>query len=269
MRNSSRHLAARTLSQANSGVPQASNTLLTSPRGSFLDPPLVWKELFHPYPHEELKSSLLLTQATWHDSFPPSRASVTTTKPSRKGMLIKVQEATFRLCKGLSPKLHDYSTWTGSWFPALAATTNQPFGMHFGHVHVPASSPCLPPLLGPRFLLAPKWSPILIWAYTREFHLPMPFDNLFFFFFLVCLRCNIYLCDAISCLWCNLLEAQKLSLYFTYNLMWYICVPFRPLKERWCPHHGLYFFCFFKLCDHGHFLTCITRGLPNPSRGHN
>jgi hypothetical protein len=62
---------------------------------------------------------------------------------------------------------------------------------------------------------------------------------------------------------------QKLSLYFTYNLMWYICVPFRPLKERWCLHHGLYFFCFFKLCDHGHFLTCITRGLPNPSRGHN
>ncbi len=26
---------------------------------------------------------------------------------------------------------------------------------HFEHVHVPTSSPCLPPLLGPRFFLAP------------------------------------------------------------------------------------------------------------------
>jgi hypothetical protein len=32
-------------------------------------------------------------------------------------------------------------------------TTNQSFGMHLRHVHVPASSPCLPPLLGPSFLL--------------------------------------------------------------------------------------------------------------------
>ncbi len=47
------------------------------------------------------------------------------------------------------------------------------------------------------------------------------------------------------CLWCNLLEVSKLSLYFTYNLMWYICVTFRPLKERWCPHHALCFLCLF------------------------
>jgi len=31
-------------------------------------------------------------------------------------------------------------------------TTNQPFGMHLKHVHVPASSPCLLPLSGPSFL---------------------------------------------------------------------------------------------------------------------
>ncbi len=31
-------------------------------------------------------------------------------------------------------------------------TTNQPFGMHLRHVHVPASSPCLPLPLGPSFL---------------------------------------------------------------------------------------------------------------------
>jgi len=31
-------------------------------------------------------------------------------------------------------------------------TTNQPFGMHLKHVHVPASSPCLPLFLGPSFL---------------------------------------------------------------------------------------------------------------------
>jgi hypothetical protein len=147
-----------------------------------------------------------------------------------KGMLIKVREAMFRLCKSLSPKLHNYSTWTGSWLPALAATTNQPFGMHFGHVHVPASSPCLPPLLEPRFLLAPKWSPILIWAYAREFHLSMPLDN-------------PPLSNIPLCLWCNLLEV--FSLYFIYNLIWYICVTFRPLKERWCPHHNLCFICLF------------------------
>jgi len=69
----------------------------------------------------------------------------------------KVQEATFRFCKNLSPKLHDYSTWMGSWLLVLATTTNQPFGMHFEHVCVPTNSPYLPPFLGPRFLLAPTW----------------------------------------------------------------------------------------------------------------
>ncbi len=30
----------------------------------------------------------------------------------------------------------------------MAATTNEPFKMHLKHAHVPASSPCLPPLSG-------------------------------------------------------------------------------------------------------------------------
>jgi hypothetical protein len=34
------------------------------------------------------------------------------------------------------------------------------------------------------------------------------------------------------CLWCNLLEVLKLNLYFTYNLMWYICVTFRCTKRK-------------------------------------
>jgi hypothetical protein len=67
-------------------------------------------------------------------------------------VLIKVWETTFGFCKNPSPKLRDYSTRTGSWLPVLAATTNQPFGIHLKHVHVPASSPCLPPLLGSSFL---------------------------------------------------------------------------------------------------------------------
>jgi hypothetical protein len=38
----------------------------------------------------------------------------------------------------------------------VATTTNQPFRMHLRFVHVPASSPCLLPLLGLRFLFTPK-----------------------------------------------------------------------------------------------------------------
>jgi len=34
------------------------------------------------------------------------------------------------------------------------------------------------------------------------------------------------------CLWCNLLEVLKFSLYFTCNLMWYICVTFHPTKRK-------------------------------------
>ncbi len=35
--------------------------------------------------------------------------------------------------------------------PRTGHTTNQPFEMHLKHVHVPASSPCLPPFPGPSF----------------------------------------------------------------------------------------------------------------------
>jgi hypothetical protein len=46
---------------------------------------------------------------------------------------------------------------TRSWLPTLAVTTNQPFGMHLKHVHVPASSPSLCSLFGPRFFLTPMY----------------------------------------------------------------------------------------------------------------
>ncbi len=34
------------------------------------------------------------------------------------------------------------------------------------------------------------------------------------------------------CLWCNFFEVLKLNIYFTCNLMWYICVTFRPTKRK-------------------------------------
>ncbi len=40
------------------------------------------------------------------------------------------------------------------------------------------------------------------------------------------------LSNILLCLWCNPLEVLKLRLYFTYNLMWYICVTFRPIKRK-------------------------------------
>ncbi len=121
----------------------------------------------------------------------------------------------FRLCKNLSPKLHDYSTWTGSWLPALAAITNQPFGMHFEHVHVPASSPCLSPLLGPRFLPAPMWEFDFDLGLHKEVSFVHATWQLLLYIFNVC--------DAIF--W-------KFSLYFTCNLMWYICVIPCPTKRK-------------------------------------
>ncbi len=105
-------------------------------------------------------------------------------------------------------------------------TTNQPSGMHLRHVHVPASSPCLPPLLGPSFLKPQSRSPILIWAYTRKFHLSyatsqpyLPYTNFS---------------------WYILLEVFKALLFhlqlYVIHFMWHSA----PLKERWCPHHVLH-----------------------------
>ncbi len=136
----------------------------------------------------------------------------------------------FKHCKILSPKLHDYSTRTRSWLPAVAATTNQPFGMHFEHVHILASSPCLPPLLGPRFLPAPMWESDFDLGLHKKFHLSMPLDNSFLYI------PNVH--DAIF--W-------KFVLTFISFATW--CSTFvghlAPLKERWCPHHILCFFYFF------------------------
>ncbi len=135
---------------------------------------------------------------------------------STKGMFIKVPEATFGFYENLGPKLRDYSTQTGSWLPALATTTNQPFGMHFKHVHVPTNSPYLPPLLGPRFFLAPMWESDFDVGLCKR----VPFVHAIW---------QPYLKYSL-CLWCNLLEV--LTLYFTYNLMWYICVTPCPTKRK-------------------------------------
>ncbi len=121
---------------------------------------------------------------------------------------------TFGFCKNPSPKLCDYSTRTGSWLPALAATTNQPFGMHLKHVHVPASSPCLLPLLGSKFLLTPKEESDFDLGLRKK----VPF-----------VQCHLTNLLA-TYLWYNLLEV--FSLYFTCNLMWYICVTPCPTKRN-------------------------------------
>ncbi len=44
----------------------------------------------------------------------------------------------------------------GSWLPVVAATTNQPFGMHLKLLHVLANSSCLPPSFGVKVFLNPK-----------------------------------------------------------------------------------------------------------------
>ncbi len=88
----------------------------------------------------------------------------------------------------------------------IGHTTNQPFGMHLKHVHVPASSPYLPPLLGPRFL-NPKVGVRFWFGPTQDSSIcPMPFDN--------------PICIFTKKLRYNLLES--FNLYFTCNLMWYI-----------------------------------------------
>ncbi len=79
------------------------------------------------------------------------------------------------------PKFKSQATWlkyaNGVMTSHVGRTTNQPFGMHLRHVHVLASSPCLPPLSGPsffnpkvgvRFWFGPTWNSSIC---------PMPFDN--------------------------------------------------------------------------------------------
>ncbi len=115
----------------------------------------------------------------------------------------------------------------GSWLPALVATTNQPFGMHLRHVHVPVSSPCLPPFSGSSFL-NPKVGVRFWFEPTQDSSIcPMPFDN--------------SICTSTKFSWYNLFEV--FSLYFHLQLdvvhfMWHSA----SLKERWCPHHALRLF---------------------------
>jgi hypothetical protein len=131
-------------------------------------------------------------------------------------MFIKVRKTTFKFYENLSPKLRDYNMRTRSWFPALATTTNQHFGMHFKLVRVPASSLCLPPLLGPRFLLAPMWE----FDFDLGLRKRVPFIHATW---------QPYLQYSL-CLWYNFLEV--FNLYFTCNLMWYICVIPYPTKRK-------------------------------------
>ncbi len=141
-------------------------------------------------------------------------------------MLIKVRKVTFRFYENLSPKLRDYNMRTRSWFPALAAITNQHFGMHFKLVRVPASSPCLPPLLGPRFLLAPMWESNFDLGLCKR----VPFIHAIW---------QPYLQYSL-CLWYKFLEV--FNLYFICNLMWYICViPYPTKRKVMSSSHPMFF----------------------------
>jgi hypothetical protein len=144
-----------------------------------------------------------------------------------KGVLIKVREATFGFRKNPSPKLRNYNTRTGSWLPTLAATSNQPFGMHLKHVHVPVSSPCLPLLLGSRFLLIQKEESDFNLGLRKE----VPFVQCHLTTLLALIHDTIswkFLAFISLATWCG-------------TFVWFPA----PLKERWCPHHVLCLFCLF------------------------
>jgi hypothetical protein len=164
----------------------------------------------------------------WHDSFPNLRLDHNN-QALTKGMFIKVWEATFGFCENLNPKLRNYNMRMRSWLPALVATTNQPFGMHFEHVHVPASSLYLPPLLGPRFLLAPMWEFDFDLGLRKKFHLSKPFWQPF-----------LYIPNVHDAIFWKFLAFISLATWCGI-FMWLRA----SLKERWCPHHVLCLFCLF------------------------
>ncbi len=95
--------------------------------------------------------------------------------------------------------------------------TNQPFGMHLRHVRVPASSPCLPPLLGPSFL-NPKVGVRFWFGPTQESSIcPMPFWQLYL--------------PYTNFSWYNLLEIFKPLFHLQLDVvhfMWHSA----PLKEK-------------------------------------
>ncbi len=102
----------------------------------------------------------------------------------------------------------------GSRLPALAATTNQPFGMHFRHVHVPASSPYLPSLLGSRFLLIPKEK----FDFDLGLCKKVPF-----------VQCRL---TTLLALMHDTISWKFLAFISLCNLMWYICVTLCPPKRK-------------------------------------
>ncbi len=111
-----------------------------------------------------------------------------------------------------SPKLH-LKYVNGVMTSRVGHTTNQPFGMRLRHAHVPASSPCLPRLLGSSFL-NPKLGVRFWFEPTQDSSIcPMPFDN--------------PICTYIKILMIQSLGSFK-AFYFTCNLMWYILCGIPP-----------------------------------------
>jgi len=112
---------------------------------------------------------------TWHDSF--SYLVPWSQQPSlnKKVCLSRYKKQHLGL-PNPSPKLHlKYAS--GVMTSRIGHITNQPFGKHLKHVHVPTNSPCLPPLLGPSFL-NPKVGVWFWFGPTRNSSIcPMPFDN--------------------------------------------------------------------------------------------
>ncbi len=103
--------------------------------------------------------------------------------------------------------------------------------MHFKHVHVFTSSPCLPLLLEPKFFLTLKWESDFDLRLCKE----VPFVPCHFYDF--SLSKIHYVCDVIS--WKFFAFISLVTSHGTF-------VQFPPpLKKRWYPHHNLHFLCFF------------------------
>jgi hypothetical protein len=106
--------------------------------------------------------------------------------------------------------------------------TNQPFGMHLRHVHVPASSPCLPPLSGPSFLNPKEES-----DFDLGLHEIVPFVPCTLQLYLPYTNFSQY----------NLLEVLMPLFHLQLDVVHFMWDS-SPLKERWCPHHTLRLFFF-------------------------
>jgi len=109
--------------------------------------------------------------------------------------------------------LHPQSMKCDSWASLLTHTFVSPY---LGHVHVPTSSSYLLPLLGPRFFLAPM----------RESNFDSGLRK----------KKKIYPCHLRTLLILLvrfvMQSLENINLYFTCNLMLYICVISYPIKIK-------------------------------------